>query len=460
MRAVLRSFVLGFGLLVAASNASAEAPTTPQIAAQQVRPKATQLLTDAQRSATELRTRAANPDAVRAAATKQVRHEIATQIVGARKNLHQNSAALRTAQAEHAAGTAKVATTEAELTSAQAHLATSKAAVPGLVRFLGFSFTEAGRAKLGRYQEAKAAYELLGGRLQDEKHHVAEMAADVKRFETKRVELAKNVSTQRGRDWKSESTSATASQLQSLTAEADHVEASAKKEIHTLVSSFVASKYSLHRLPVAQAHAQSENALAAADHADSHISSANSALSDLSSALVSHQTNATMEAAFGENDLTKALGTLNHLNVNTSASTAQSRLQSVNHAVGALNERVASLKAMTAGLKVGAAGLEGQAARVDTDVATVAMVDLVLGLTNLDSPLMDISMGLMEQSQVSSASSALARTRSNVAEIRANVRQVHAKLGAHLREMDAEAAKVVDQAVAELTADAPKMAAR
>ena len=73
-------------------------------------------------------------------------------------------------------------------------------------------------------------------------------------------------------------------------------------------------------------------------------------------------------------------------------------------------------------------------------------------MTSLDTPLMDIAMAGMEQYQVASASKAVSRTRASVREIREGVRAVHAKLGAHLRGLDADAAKVVDQAVAELVA--------
>jgi hypothetical protein len=108
---------------------------------------------------------------------------------------------------------------------------------------------------------------------------------------------------------------------------------------------------------------------------------------------------------------------------------------------------------------VHAPGIEGQVARVDADVATVAFVDLVLSLSNMDSPLMDVAMGAWEQSRVSQASSELSRMRGNVQEIRASVRTLHGQLGESLKSLDEGAAKVVQQAVAEVLAEAPAQVA-
>jgi hypothetical protein len=455
MRAILRSAVLAFGLLAASTSARAEAPATPHDAAAQVRPRAAQVLSDAQRSAMELRTRAAAPEAVRAAQTKAVRHDIATKIVISRKELRQTTTSLRTAEGKHAVGVTVVGKTESEMTDASAQLAVAKADVPTIIRFAGFGLTASQRSKLARYEEAKGAYEILAARLTQEKHHVAEMATDVKTFETTREALVKQLGAARGRDWKAESTQATAAQLQALMAEADHVEADAKKEIHSLVSTFVASKYSLHRMPLAQAHAKAESTLSSADRADSQIGSADSALDSVSSALAAHQMNAMAEAAFGKSDFTRTLGTMNHFSENAAASTAQSRLRSANDAVSTLNDKVSSLKAMTAKLQMHAPGVEGQVARVDADVATVAFVDLVLSLSSSASPLMDVAMGEWKQSRVSQASSDLARMRRNVREIRASVRTLHGRLGESLAALDAEAAKVVEQAVADVLAEGP-----
>jgi hypothetical protein len=446
---------LALPLLFACLPAHAEPGSLKQAAIDQHRTDAKSTLAAAKDKASGLRQRAGDRSLVLKDRTKSTRGDIAKKLWGARGQLRTLRVSLKDTESQKAIAERSYETTKEELGNARSTMEASHAQLSWLARKLKFAIFKKGRIRLAQYKADKTAHDGIAQRSVEEQATLDGLVKKVSEFESGLLRLSKDIDGQHGRDISAEAEAAANAELVELEKQAVEVEQKAKESIHLLVKKYVSDKTASQRDPLQRAKNSAGKAVSLGGDADSAIAHAHTKIEEAQEKERMNALGDGLEVAFGgKNETADALFKLGRAFGDASATwteqDAQRLIGHANSAVESFQTQVSQLKRDADAVKHGAGGIDSTADRVHANVTAVAYIDLVVNFTRFDSALTDLGAGGIEMIQLARAGNQLQSMRQSVARIRSQVSSLHDKLDDSLRDLDAQSAQIVSEAVAEL----------